>query len=66
MVNRVFGPDPEEVVFARKVIEAFAAAESRGSASIIVNGTFVDYPIVQKAGSIVRLADELAARKASR
>ena len=66
VVNRVFGPDPEEVVFAREVIEAFAAAESRGSASIIVNGTFVDYPIVQKAGSIVSLADELAARKASR
>jgi citrate lyase subunit beta/citryl-CoA lyase len=62
VVNRVFGPDPDEVVFARKVIDAFADAERGGSAAIDVDGVFVDYPIVYKAERIVALADSIAAR----
>ncbi len=61
-VNRVFAPHPDEVRFCRKVIEAFKAAETRGSASITVDGIFVDYPIVEKAERIVTLSETLAAR----
>ncbi|WP_291296946.1 CoA ester lyase [Elioraea sp.] len=57
VANRVFSPDPGEVAFARRVIAAFAAAEGAGSASITVDGVFVDYPIVEKAEAIVRLAE---------
>lgn len=32
--NRMFAPDPDEVAFCRKVVEAFKAAEAAGSASI--------------------------------
>lgn len=56
VANRVFGPDPEEVAFAREVIEAFTAAEGRGAAAITVGGVFVDYPIMLKAQRIVALA----------
>jgi citrate lyase subunit beta/citryl-CoA lyase len=63
VVNRVFGPDPDEVVFARKVIDAFAKAERSGSASITVDGVFVDYPIVYKAERIVALAESIAGRQ---
>jgi citrate lyase subunit beta / citryl-CoA lyase len=66
IVNRVFAPDPEEAAFARKVITAFSEAESAGSASIVVDGVFVDYPIVSKAQRIVALADVIAAREAGR
>lgn len=62
VVNRIFGPDPGEVVFARKVIDAFADAERAGSAAITVDGVFIDYPIVYKAERIVALADAIAAR----
>jgi citrate lyase subunit beta/citryl-CoA lyase len=63
--NRVFAPDPEEVALCRKIIESFRAAESTGSASITVDGIFVDYPIVDKAARIVALAERLAAKDAA-
>lgn len=36
---------PEEAEAARRVVEAFEEAEAEGSASIQVDGRFVDYPI---------------------
>ena len=62
VVNRIYGPDPDEVLFARKVVDAFVEAERTGSASIAVDGVFVDYPIVHKAERIIALADAIAAR----
>jgi citrate lyase subunit beta / citryl-CoA lyase len=62
VVNRIYGPDPDEVLFARKVVDAFAEAERAGSASIVVDGVFVDYPIVHKAERIIALADAIVAR----
>lgn len=62
VVNQIFAPDPDEVDFARRVLEAFVAAERAGSASILVDDVFVDYPIVHKAERIVALADAIAAR----
>lgn len=63
--NQLFAPDPEEVAFCRKVIESFTAAEARGSASITVDGIFVDYPIVEKAERIIALAERLAVMDAA-
>jgi len=63
--NRVFSPDPDEVAFCRRVVEEFRAAVARGSASIAVDGVFVDYPIAAKAERIVRDALHLAARDAA-
>jgi len=54
-------PDGDSV--ARKVIDAFAKAERSGSASITVDGVFVDYPIVYKAERIVALAESIAGRQ---
>ena len=48
-VHAAFTPDAEEVAFADKVIAAFDEAEAAGSASISVEGHFVDYPIVERA-----------------
>lgn len=65
VANRVFGPDPEEVVFARKVIAHFTEAEARGAAAIAVDGVFIDYPIVIKAQAIVALARAIEQRAAA-
>ena len=63
--NRLFAPDPDEVAFCRRVVAEFAAAVARGSASITVDGVFVDYPIAEKAERIITTAEALAARDAA-
>jgi citrate lyase subunit beta/citryl-CoA lyase len=55
--NVVFSPSAEDVVWARRIVAAFAEAEASGSASIQVEGYFVDYPIVEKARRVIALAD---------
>lgn len=46
---------PEEAERARRVVEAFERAEAAGSASIQVDGRFVDYPIYARAKEKLRL-----------
>ena len=56
-VNEAFSPTGEEVARARRYLAAFREAEARGSASIQVDGYFIDYPIVEKARRVIDLAD---------
>ena len=55
-VHGIFTPTAEEISFARRVIDAFEAEEARGSATILVDGKFVDYPVVERARRILQLA----------
>ncbi|MEM7057973.1 MAG: CoA ester lyase [Pseudomonadota bacterium] len=48
-VHQVFTPDAETIAQAQRIVDAFDRAEAEGSASIQVDGLFVDYPIVQRA-----------------
>ena len=61
-VNATFTPSAEEVARARKHVEAFAAAEAEGSASIQVDGYFVDYPIAEKAQRTLALIAAIEAK----
>lgn len=61
-VNDVFSPTDEEVALARHYMKAFGEAEAEGSASIQVDGYFIDYPIVEKARRTVELADTVEAQ----
>ena len=45
---------PEQVAAARRIVEAFEAAEAAGSASIRVAGRFVDYPVYEQARAKLR------------
>lgn len=56
LTNQSFMPSPKEIARAQKIVDAFSAAEGAGSASIQVDGYFVDYPIVQKAQHVLALA----------
>ena len=62
IANRVFAPSVEEVAFARRVVEAFAAAEAEGSATVVLDGTFVDTPVAAHAERILAQADLFQAR----
>lgn len=61
-VNTVFTPTDEEVEKARKHIAAFQEAEAAGSASIQVDGYFIDYPIVEKARRILATMEGIQRR----
>jgi citrate lyase subunit beta/citryl-CoA lyase len=62
LANAAFTPSAEDVAHARKIVAAFAKAEAAGSASIQVEGYFVDYPIVEKARRVVALAEAVEGR----
>jgi citrate lyase subunit beta / citryl-CoA lyase len=59
VLHRIFSPSPEEIANARKVCAAFEAAEGAGSAAIVVDGVFVDYPVVYKARRLLEAAERM-------
>ena len=59
--NAAFTPAADEVAYARKIVTAFDEAEAAGSASIQVEGYFVDYPIVEKARRTLALVEAIEA-----
>ena len=61
LTHEVFTPSDAEIAHARAVVDAFEAAEAAGSASIQLDGYFIDYPIVYKSQRILALADKLLA-----
>ncbi len=62
VVNEVLSPTAAEVQWSRKVVAAFAEAEKAGSASIQLEGKFIDYPIVFRAERIIAMAERIAAK----
>ena len=54
--NQSFMPSAKEIARAEKIVTAFNSAEGAGSASIQVDGYFVDYPILEKAQRVLALA----------
>ena len=57
LINEVFSPRPDEVAYARRIADAFHAAEARGDASVAVGGQLVDRPIVLRALRILEEAE---------
>lgn len=53
VTNAAFSPSEQQLLWAKRVIAAFAAAEANGLASIQLDGQFIDYPIVQRARQVV-------------
>jgi citrate lyase subunit beta/citryl-CoA lyase len=64
--NVVFTPSADEVERAQKIVAAFNAAEATGSASIQLDGQFIDYPIVERARRILATMARIAAATPSR
>jgi len=57
-VNAAFSPTAAQIERARRVLDAFAQAESQGSSSIQLDGQFIDYPIVYAARRVMALAEK--------
>ena len=61
IANDTFTPTQDEVAWSQRIVDAFAEAEASGSASIQVDGYFVDYPIVVKAERTLAIARAVSA-----
>lgn len=59
--NAVFTPSSADIERAEIIINAFNEAEKAGSASIQIDGYFVDYPIVEKARRTLELMERIRA-----
>ncbi len=62
VVNEMLSPTPTEVEWSRRVVAAFKEAEKTGSASIQLDGKFIDYPIVFRADRIIAMAERIAGK----
>lgn len=61
IVNDVFTPTAQEVVWARRVMDGVAAAERERLGAFVVDGRMVDYPIVERAADILTVWNEVEA-----
>ncbi len=57
-VNEIFMPAPEEINFARRVVEAFERGEEEGRGAVKVDGKMVDPPVAARARRILEMADD--------
>jgi citrate lyase subunit beta/citryl-CoA lyase len=62
-IQRVYSDlGPEEAALARKIVSSFEMAEASGSASIQVDGHFIDYPIFERAKQKLQRHEALEAK----
>ena len=58
-IRRLFGPQPDEIEYARRVMAAWDAASADGRGSLDLDGAMVDVPVVERAGNTLAEAAEL-------
>jgi citrate lyase subunit beta/citryl-CoA lyase len=63
IANEVLAPTSAEVEWSRRVVDAFKEAELAGSASIQLEGKFIDYPIVYRAERVLALHGRILERR---
>jgi len=62
-VNQILRPSAEEVAHARRVVEAFEAAEAQGFASTSLEGKMIDIPQANRARKLLMVAESIAQRE---
>ena len=62
-VNNIFRPSDAEVAQARKVVQAFEAAEAQGHASTSLEGKMIDIAVILGARKLLQVAEAIARRE---
>ncbi len=65
-INQLFSPQPEDVAYARRVMEAWREAEANGRGSLSLDDKMVDVPVVKRAQNLLALVDEIDRQLAAR
>ena len=61
-INKIFSPRPDEIDYARRIVEAWDAAETAGRGSTSLDGRMVDVPVVKRAKNLLAQAQAIANR----
>ena len=64
-VHDVFSPSEEEIMYARKVLEAWEDAVARGDGAVQLDGHMVDRPIAERAKHIIDQAEAITSAATS-
>ena len=59
LANEVFRPSDEDIVHARRVLDASCQAEADGLGAFMVDGRMIDKPLIRRAEAIVAMAQHL-------
>lgn len=59
LANDVFRPSDEDIVHARRVLDASCQAEADGLGAFMVDGRMIDKPLIRRAEAIVAMAQHL-------
>ena len=59
IINETFSPLPEDVAYARQVVDAWNQAAAAGRGSVDLNGRMIDVPVVKRAHSLLALAEAI-------
>ena len=62
IINETFSPSPEEVEYARRVVETWSQAEAAGRGSVALDGRMIDVPVLKRAQNLLSLAEAIEAR----
>ena len=60
IINDTFSPSADEIDYARRIVEAWDAAEAAGRGSLALDGRMVDVPVVKRAQNLLALAESIS------
>ena len=63
IINETFSPSPDEVDYARQVVEAWNEAEAEGRGSVALDDRMIDVPVLKRARNLLSQADAIQARQ---
>ena len=66
IINETFSPSPQEIAYARQIMDAWEKAEAEGRGSLSIDGRMVDVPVVKRAENLLAFADAIEASGANR
>lgn len=61
-INEIFSPSPEEVAYARQVVDAWDRAAAAGRGSVDLDGRMIDVPVVKRAQNLLAQAEAIQGR----
>jgi citrate lyase subunit beta/citryl-CoA lyase len=65
-VNKAFSPSPDEAEYAKRLVEAFEAAQARGLGAISFEGKMIDYMSYQQAKELTDFVKLIAEKEEKR
>jgi citrate lyase subunit beta/citryl-CoA lyase len=62
-INEVFSPSATEVAYARRVVDSFEGAQSKGLGAVALDGKLLDQPIVERARRTLMFHDSVSRKQ---